>query len=938
VTGGWNGGGATSSWGNSTPGGGASDVRVGGTGLSNRVIVAGGGGGGGWTYAKGGAGGGANGINGTSMNQNGTGGYGGTQLAGGAVGLTSVCGPVTKTAGSLGQGGTGAGCSAGGGAGGGGYYGGGGGGYGDGGGGGSGYIGGVVSGSLIAGNASMPNPSGGTMTGRADNGLVVITYNEWTLVYETTNPIRSGNDIVYSSGLGKGPADAAATLVNQGRTFSKIRYRMEINYSGVLRYADVSFDKWTGATISSLAIPDLTDQRTIKENVTNLSVDSNWNAVSGFASGVTNGNSKSGRLEIWPYNYAPNTTGIASPGNGGIYDSDDSSANSQGYGSFQVHNLTDLQTVLAWNNHSNSNPDIGFGNNLSTSNTDWTFVGSSNFDKSTWKLQIFVDGVGVAAPGAPTIGSATATSATTATVAFTAPASNGGSAITTYTATSNPGGITGTVSQAGSGTITVNGLTADTSYTFTVTASNAAGVSAASSASNSTKTATVAPTINSTTVGYKSLTVNASLSSGVRNTWFYQIDVLSGTGCVDPDGAGATSSTSASSGTFTISGITNGCSYTLNLANWNGVTSAYTSTTITACALGLCSTQPGRNAQEIKSTINTNTNDVYWILVNGVATQVYCIMDSAMDGGGWMLAMKGANTGSTFNYSSSYWTTTNTLNTSLTRRNDTNNEDAKFDVFNYTQAEKVMAIFPDATAGGAVTGQSYGFVWNESMPTPSNTTSYTGRPTQGSYFGKSLRELFAGGEKIFIRDATSASPYNATRTSGGAQVFSTQSDVRFFGFNYLNANGGNGWNKVRFGFGWNENGGGLYPNGNEQSNDVSGGIGLDRQNWSAGDHIACCQNATGLNRQMKFELYVKAVDAVSATLTYAGNSNTSGTVPVDSTSSFVGSAATVLGNIGTLARTGYTFAGWTDNSSGTGTIYAAGNSFTLPSASSTLYA
>ncbi len=349
-------------------------------------------------------------------------------------------------------------------------------------------------------------------------------------------------------------------------------------------------------------------------------------------------------------------------------------------------------------------------------------------------------------PNAPTIGTASAQSATSATVSFTAPANNG-STITSYTATSSPGGLTGTLTQAGSGTITVNGLSPDTSYTFTVTATNALGTSAASSASNSTKTATVAPTINSTTIGYQSITVTGSLASGVRNTWFYRIEVSSGTGCADPDGVGATSSTSASSGTFTISGITNGCTYSLSLANWNGVTSAFTTTTVETCALGLCSTQPGKNAQEIKSTINTNTNGVYWILVNGVATQVYCIMDSAMDGGGWMLAMKGANTGNTFNYASNYWTTANTLNPTLTRRNDTNNENAKFDVFNYTPAQKVMAIFPDATAGGAITGQSYGFVWNESMPTPANTASYSGRPTQGNYFGKTLRELFAGGEK-----------------------------------------------------------------------------------------------------------------------------------------------------------------------------------------------
>ena len=142
-----------------------------------------------------------------------------------------------------------------------------------------------------------------------------------------------------------------------------------------------------------------------------------------------------------------------------------------------------------------------------------------------------------------------------------------------------------------------------------------------------------------------------------------------------------------------------------------------------------------------------------------------------------------------------------------------------------------MAIFPDVPAanrGGAVSGQSYGFIWIENMPSPANTASYVGRPAQGNYVGKTLRELFAGGEKIFIRDAAAVSPYRAA----GSGVFSTQTDVRFFGFNYQNANGGNGWNRARFGFGWNENGGGLYPFGNETSNDVSDGIGMDRQNWS----------------------------------------------------------------------------------------------------------
>jgi uncharacterized protein (TIGR02145 family) len=87
-------------------------------------------------------------------------------------------------------------------------------------------------------------------------------------------------------------------------------------------------------------------------------------------------------------------------------------------------------------------------------------------------------------PGAPTIGTATAGNAQ-ASVPFTAPASNGGSIILSYTATSSPGSITGTLTQAGSGTITVNGLTNGTAYTFTVTATNATGTGAASGISNS---------------------------------------------------------------------------------------------------------------------------------------------------------------------------------------------------------------------------------------------------------------------------------------------------------------------------------------------------------------------------------------------------------------------------------------------------------------------
>lgn len=78
-------------------------------------------------------------------------------------------------------------------------------------------------------------------------------------------------------------------------------------------------------------------------------------------------------------------------------------------------------------------------------------------------------------PAAPTIGTVTVVSDIAVTVGYTAPADNGGEPITKYTAVSVPGNITGTVSQSGSGTITVTGLTGGTNYVFYVYATNAVG-------------------------------------------------------------------------------------------------------------------------------------------------------------------------------------------------------------------------------------------------------------------------------------------------------------------------------------------------------------------------------------------------------------------------------------------------------------------------------
>jgi hypothetical protein len=171
-------------------------------------------------------------------------------------------------------------------------------------------------------------------------------------------------------------------------------------------------------------------------------------------------------------------------------------------------------------------------------------------------------------PDAPTIGTATATGQTTATVSFSAPAFNGGATITSYTATSSPGGITGTLSQSGSGTITVSGLTASTSYTFTVKATNAVGQSVASSSSNQITTAAAipgAPTIgvargSGQTTATVSFTAPAS-SGGSAITSYTAVSSPGGiTGSVSQSG----------SGTITVSGLSVGTSYTFTVYATNG--------------------------------------------------------------------------------------------------------------------------------------------------------------------------------------------------------------------------------------------------------------------------------------------------------------------------------------------------------------------------------
>lgn len=76
---------------------------------------------------------------------------------------------------------------------------------------------------------------------------------------------------------------------------------------------------------------------------------------------------------------------------------------------------------------------------------------------------------------------------------------------------------------------------------------------------------------------------------------------------------------------------------------------------------------------------------------------------------------------------------------------------------------------------------------------------------------------------------------------------------------------------------------------------------------------------------------------VTKSVIYNGNTNTGGSVPVDGTAYNSGNTVTVLGNSGTLTKTGFAFNGWNTLANGSGTHYNPGDTFTITN-NVTLYA
>jgi hypothetical protein len=294
---------------------------------------------------------------------------------------------------------------------------------------------------------------------------------------------------------------------------------------------------------------------------------------------------------------------------------------------------------------------------------------------------------------------------TQASVSFTAPAFNGGSAITSYTVTSAPGGFTAT---GAASPLTVTGLTNGTGYTFSVTATNAAGTSAPATSSS------VVPNILTVSIGSPSATIAKSGATVTYTITYANADAVTlAAGDVTVNttgtatGAASVSGSGIASRTVTISGITG-----------NG-TLGITIAANTATASGGAIHAPASAASATFIADNTAPALSVTALNNGTVTSnnTFNVTGTATDDNGVSLTVNGTDVtlgnGGAFNTSVTLVNGVNTVLVIATDNAGNQSTDSRTITYDHTApvitfttptpADGTFTNLPSATVSGTVT-------------------------------------------------------------------------------------------------------------------------------------------------------------------------------------------------------------------------------------------
>lgn len=203
--------------------------------------------------------------------------------------------------------------------------------------------------------------------------MLIPEAGAYELVYDL-DLSKVGHQINYSkdrSGLIKKP-------------FDRIAYFLELQpKNGPAQYVYVSLGAFT-SELAKIGVPTAASGARFQQTVTNLNV---WSNVKGVltGTGIARGN-----LEFWSSNYGPDNSANVPEASAQTYDFGDApAAEPNGYGSMQVHNPAERQTIFAFNHWSDGdNADLGIGNSPA-GNPDWTFTRNAQ-NYPTRRLRVLV--------------------------------------------------------------------------------------------------------------------------------------------------------------------------------------------------------------------------------------------------------------------------------------------------------------------------------------------------------------------------------------------------------------------------------------------------------------------------------------------------------------------------------------------------------------------